>query len=228
MENVLENPAWSALTSGNANLSYGNHEVKFFDHQVSPFIALRDNTEAQFDTLHTLLPHNNPVGFINTRNDHYIPSNWKVLRIIACLQMVHGNADNEAVDMAGITDLTEQHVPQMLALTKLTQPGPFADKTISFGHYQGIFKDNRLIAMTGQRLHCANYTEISAVCTHPNHTGKGYAARLMLSQIKRMKGAGKTPMLHVRQDNHRAIKVYERLGFATSRELFFYFLQKNS
>jgi predicted GNAT family acetyltransferase len=114
----------------------------------------------------------------------------------------------------------------MLSLTKLTNPGPFAERTIDFGHYRGIFENNELAAMAGQRLHAFNYAEISAVCTHPDHTGKGYARQLLIYQINRIIAAGEIPYLHVRSDNDRAIRVYEGLGFVTRCNMWFSPIQK--
>jgi predicted GNAT family acetyltransferase len=54
---------------------------------------------------------------------------------------------------------------------------------------------------------------VSAVCTHPEHTGKGYAGILMAEVMKRIRDRGEIPFLHVRQDNVRAIEIYKRLGF---------------
>jgi predicted GNAT family acetyltransferase len=116
----------------------------------------------------------------------------------------------------------------MLALTKLTNPGPFVEKTIDFGHYRGVFEGDQLVAMAGQRLHIFDYAEISAVCTHPDHLGRGYARQLLLHHIHRIRAASKIPFLHVRYDNYRAIKVYESLGFSKRTELFFYILQKKN
>ena len=82
--------------------------------------------------------------------------------------------------------------------------------------------------MTGQRLHLSNYTEISAVCTHPDYLGKGYAASLLLHQLAIIRRQGKIPFLHVRDDNARAIALYERLGFHCSGVMNFYFLRKKS
>jgi len=45
--------------------------------------------------------------------------------------------------------LTQAHVPEMVALTSLTAPGPFSEETIRFGHYEGIFDDGKLVAMAG-------------------------------------------------------------------------------
>ena len=82
--------------------------------------------------------------------------------------------------------------------------------------------------MTGQRLHVQNYTEISAVCTHPDHLGRGYASALLKHQVRLILEQGQVPFLHVRDDNHRAIEIYKRLGFAVSRPMNFYLLKKQN
>ncbi|HEY4323677.1 MAG TPA: GNAT family N-acetyltransferase [Mucilaginibacter sp.] len=226
MENVLDNPAWNALISGNRHLSFGSDQVRYFDKEVSPFAAFTENTIDNFRLLYELLPHNNPVLFV-TPVETEIPMPWKVLQLIQGLQMVYDTSKTLIEASIDLTPLTHQHVPQMVALAKLTNPGPFAERTINFGHYMGVFENENLVAMAGQRLHPFNYAEISAVCTHPDHTGRGYARQLLLHQVNRIKAKSEIPYLHVRHDNDRAIKVYESLGFNTRRQVYFYVMKKN-
>jgi ribosomal protein S18 acetylase RimI-like enzyme len=225
MYQYLDNPAWYALCSGNKNLSNGNEHVKFFDKEVSPFMATRDNGEEYFQMLYNLIPHNAPVIFISPKEMEF-PSVWNIRRLIRGIQMIYEGHQIDEEPAAEIIPLNNNHVDQMLGLTKLTDPGPFGPRTIEFGHYYGIMDQNKLVAMAGQRLHVYDFTEISAVCTHPDFTGKGYAKDLLRHQINRMQRASFTPYLHVRSDNHRAIKVYESLNFKTRKEILFYVLQK--
>ena len=225
MEHVLDNPAWNALISGNKNFANGDQDVKYFDQDVSPFTALREISDDNFRTLHQIIPHDNPILFI-TPVEMELPAEWNVLRLIKALQMVADTANPADVNLK-LVRLTDEHVPQMMALTKLTNPGPFAANTIRFGHYHGIFESDRLVAMAGQRLHIYEYAEIRAVCTHPDHVGKGYAKQLLLHQMHRIKAAAGIPFLHVRTDNERAINVYESLGFSARHEMNFYLLEKN-
>ena len=227
MEHVLDNPAWSALISGNRVLSQGNEDVRYFADDVSPFAAFKQNTPESFFQLHRLIPLNRIVLFV-TPIETEIPDCWKVLNCVKGVQMVYdvNIPHNEPVPQ--LTSLTDEHIPQMLALTKLTNPGPFAGRTIDFGHYFGIFKEDKLIAMAGQRLHAFNYAEISAVCTHPEHTGKGYARQLLVHHINRIKSVSEIPYLHVRTDNERAISLYESLGFSKRTDVYFYVLIKNT
>src|ERR1700675_1159905 len=108
--------------------------------------------------------------------------------------------------------LTQSDVPEMLALTKLTKPGPFGARTHEMGDYFGIRTAGALAAMAGERLRLPGYTEISAVCTHPDHVGHGYASALMSMLMDRICSRGELPFLHVRPENARAIQVSQRLG----------------
>lgn len=225
MQHPLDNPAWNALISGNQHLANGEGQVRYFDREVSPFAAFGENTTENFRALYEILPHNGPVLFV-TPVEMEIPAPWAVQTTIHGLQMVHDGRDVTQASAEGLVPLTEEHVPQMLSLTKLTNPGPFAARTIDFGSYHGIFEGDKLVAMTGRRMHPFDHLEISAVCTHPDHTGKGYARQLMLHQMNLIRAESKIPFLHVRFDNDRAIKVYKDLGFVTRKEVYFYVMRK--
>jgi predicted GNAT family acetyltransferase len=105
----------------------------------------------------------------------------------------------------------------MLALVELTHPGPFAKRTPELGTYLGIREAGQLVAMAGERLKPIEYTEISAVCTHPDYRGRGYASSLVSILTQRITERNEIPFLHVRTENVGAIRVYEKLGFKTRR-----------
>jgi ribosomal protein S18 acetylase RimI-like enzyme len=225
MAHILDNPAWNALNTGNKHLSNGNDNVKYFSKEVSPFVGLKEPTENNFQLLYNTLPS---AGFFNliSPKEIVIPAPWKIARHIRVLQMVQDKPLVAIATNDEIIDLGEHNVPEMLTLTQLTNPGPFATRTIDFGHYQGIFSNDKLVAMAGQRMNPYQYAEISAVCTHPDHLGKGYAKQLLLNQIHRIKTAESIPFLHVLSTNDRAIQVYETMGFETRTELSIYIMEK--
>ena len=225
MYHVLNNPAWHALNSGNSNLAFGNERVKYFDSRVSPFVGLRENSVDNFKILYDILSRNQPIIFISDI-ELDIPQGWKLIRYVKCLQMVYNSLQSFDLENTNLISLTDVHIPKMLELTQLTKPGPFDERTIDFGDYFGIFEDEQLVAMGGQRLHPTPYQEISAICTHLDFLGKGYASKILKFHINRILNEEGIPFLHVRDDNHRAIQVYERLGFDTLIQLHFYFIQK--
>ena len=225
MNHILENPVYNALLTGDSHLSFGAEKVKYFDAEVSPYAGFPEDYANGFTDLYELLPAGRRILYAKP-TPITTPKGWQLQHEIKGLQFVYDGSNNIEADFSNIVPLTEEHVDEMIGLVKLTKPGPFGKRTIDFGYYHGIFDNGKLVAMTGQRLHVANYTEISAVCTHPDHLGKGYASTLMKHQLQIILNNGQQPFLHVRDDNSRAIAVYERLGFKVSRTMNFYFMKR--
>lgn len=224
MNSVLNNPVWHALNSGNSHLGEGNDRVKYFNSDVSPFVALRESTPDNFSELYEMLP-GKQISFFATPVQFDIPPPWKIIACVHGLQLVHNGiaVKDDRIHIA--INLSTAHCADMVNLAKLTNPGPFNIRTIEFGYYQGVFNDNNLVAMAGQRMHAFNYAEVSAVCTHPDHTGKGYARQLLTNQINRILATSDTPYLHVKHDNKRAIDLYLSLGFSVRSDMYFYILK---
>jgi ribosomal protein S18 acetylase RimI-like enzyme len=224
VEQLLNNPVFNALRTGEAHLANGTENVKYFDEEVSPFAGFPEDYKTGFQELYDMLPPERMTLYA-TRRRVSIPSGWQLLNEIGGLQFLY-TGKPETTNQFNLIPLTTEHVDDMIALARLTKPGPFAKRTIEFGHYFGVFQDNKLVAMAGQRLHVGNYTEISAVCTHPDWLGKGYAAALIQQQLSIICDSGQIPFLHVRADNARAIALYERHGFKENGPMNFYFLKR--
>jgi len=225
VKDVLHNPVYNALLSGDASLGFGTEKVKYFDEQVSPFAGFDQDYDKGFKDLYNLLPVGRNILYATPQLIEE-PAGWQILAEVKGLQFVFVEGTNSDGHSINPVPLNDSNIEEMVHLAALTKPGPFGPRTIEFGHYHGIFENNQLVAMTGQRLHVANYTEISAVCTHPNHLGKGYAAALMLHQMNLIRSRGQQAYLHVRADNSRAISLYERLGFKVQRPMNFYFMKR--
>lgn len=227
MENVLSNPVYYALKSGDAHLGTGTEHVKYFNEQVSPFAGFDIDPYEGFRELYYFLPVGRKILYA-TRNTFNEPDGWQLSTEIKGLQFVFTAKQMVANNSLQLVALQKNHVDEMVALARLTKPGPFDKRTIEFGFYYGIFENDRLVAMAGQRLHVYNYTEISAVCTHPDHLGKGYASVLIQQQLNIIRNNGQIPFLHVRDDNKRAIALYERLGFTKNGAMNFYFMTRKN
>lgn len=225
MDHLLDNPVYHALTSGDAHLGSGTDNVKFFDEEVSPFAGIKDEDESGFDELHQLLPGSRNILYA-TRRKISVPQGWKLITGIEGLQFLLESKKSLGKRRIEPVPLDSSNVDEMVKLAALTRPGPFDKRTIEFGNYFGIFENERLVAMTGQRLHVAGFTEVSAVCTHPDFSGKGYAGILLEHQLDLIIANGQHPFLHVRDDNDRAISLYERIGFKENGPMNFYFLKR--
>jgi predicted GNAT family acetyltransferase len=117
------------------------------------------------------------------------------------------------VDCSGAIPLGAADVPEMLELVAQTEPGPFLTRTIELGDYLGIRCDGALVAMAGERFHLYGWTEISAVCTEPEHRGRGLASQLVGALIAGIQLRSQRAFLHVLSTNTGAIRLYEELGF---------------
>ena len=121
-----------------------------------------------------------------------------------------------------IVKLTDKHIDVLYELVNFVQPGYFKKKTALLGNYYGIFKNDVLVAVTGERMQMNDFVEVSAVVTHPNHTGKGYAKQLVVYTVNEIFKQNKTPYLHVIEDNKGAIQLYEKLGFKKKKKISFW------
>lgn len=225
MAHILDNPCWNALNSGNKNLAEGNKQVRFFSPEVSPFVGLPEWNSYGFDQLYQVIPSQRRIAFM-AAGEVEIPGEWEVVDYLKAFQMVHTNPAPGLTASSEIVHLQNKDIPQMIALTDMTHPGPFFKRTIEFGNYEGIFKSNELVSMAGQRLHPGKYVEISAVCTNPAHKGKGYATQLIISQIHQVRLASAIPFLHVKDDNLQAVKLYKSLGFEVRKQMHIYSIRK--
>ena len=221
----MYNPVYHALLSGDKHLCFGNEKVRFFDEDVSPFAGFDQDYEKGFSDLYELLPVGRKILYASP-SSLIQPAGWQITHEIKGLQFVYEAGPLIKTEFPDVKPLTEIHVEQMMHLAKLTKPGPFAKRTINFGSYFGIFENEKLVSMTGQRLHVHTYTEISAVCTHPAYTGKGYAYTLMQHQLQLIFQKEQKAFLHVRDNNERAIALYQRLGFSISIPMNFYFMKR--
>lgn len=92
------------------------------------------------------------------------------------------------------------------------------------GAYFGIFNNGKLVAVTGERMKMQDATEISAVVTHPDYSGRGYAKQLVAFVAHKIQMEHKLPFLHVAETNIPAIGLYEKLGFEHRIKMNFLFI----
>jgi predicted GNAT family acetyltransferase len=206
---LLDNAIWSALTTEQAYLAQGGTLARRFPRDVAAFAAMSDQSPAAYQALAEVLAGDVAALALGTRL--IVPAGWATQLSEEIHQMVF-EGPVPAPPKQTFRKLTEEDVPAMLTLTELTKPGPFLRRTIELGSYLGIFDAGSLVAMAGERMHLSGFTEVSAVCTHPDFTGRGYGKALMSEVMAGILNRGETPFLHVKIGNP-ATGLYERLGF---------------
>jgi hypothetical protein len=220
----LDRPVWSALTTRQAHLAQvhlgegGGRAVRMIaDYGL--FAAAAERTPASLAALCALLPERGALALVETEEFPPVPGAASEPRRVwqmACAGLTDFAASPPAFE---IVPLTEADAPDMLALATLTEPGPFFARTHQLGDFIGVKVDGKLAAMAGERMKPVGFTEVSGVCVHPDHRGRGYSAVLTRRVAAAILARGEQPFLHVYAHNAPAIAVYEKLGFSLRREM---------
>ncbi|GGA96852.1 hypothetical protein GCM10011511_20190 [Puia dinghuensis] len=219
----MDNPAWSALTTEQSPFALGTGEAKRYRRNILPFAALAPGREASdLDPLITQGESFYLIGDLPV-----LPTHWTLEVELPCAQLIAPEnltispATQEEIVLLGEADKTE-----MFQLITRVQPGYYHPDSRQLGEYYGIRQEGRLVAMAGERMRLTAFSELSAVCTLPEYTGRGYAQQLMAHLCRRQRAAGITPFLHVSKANSRALRLYEHLGFRHRRDITFWRVKK--
>lgn len=208
---ILDRPVWGALTTAQADLALGGGAAKRFPADISPFIVARDDAPEHLAQMADLAGRDEIVVLLQ-REPSPLPPGFVLETEAPGVQMVADDL-RPAPASDDVVPLGDADAPEMLELATMTKPGPFLANTHRLGGFVGIRKNGRLAAMAGERLKPGNFCEVSAVCTHPDFRGLGYAAMLTLIVAERIARSGRSPFLHTYAANEAAIGLYEKLGF---------------
>jgi predicted GNAT family acetyltransferase len=217
---ILDRPVWATLNGRQAHLAVRHGAAIRMSPDYGLFAAIPDTSPDHLAALGELVNQMGPVGLVELVVPPPIPET-EVVSSAVCLQMVAETvapAWDVAFDMLALGDAD---AAEMLALATLTKPGPFFSRTHQLGAFIGVRVDGQLVAMAGERMRPDGYTEASGVCVHPDHRGKGYAARLLREVTAGILARGDKAFLHSYADNATAIGLYESLGYRGRSEVVF-------
>jgi len=214
----LDHPIWNALTSRQIGLSEGGSLARRYPPAIAPFAAMPDMAPENFGALAGLMsPSDHAVLF--TLDPIAAHPAFKVYLAETGEQMIGAVVDAPLRGVEIVT-LGGDDAAEMVALTRLTKPGPFTMRTHELGTFLGIRVNGQLVAMAGERMKPANFTEITAVCVHPDHRGHGYAQMLLGAVSRQIVARGEQPFLHVFSENAAAIALYRRQGMEIRRRIY--------
>jgi predicted GNAT family acetyltransferase len=229
MSHPLDRPIWNALTTCQSHVAEGDASAMRMDADCGLFAASRDLSGGNLAGLAKLIPQDGVIGLVETSAIAPPPGTAEVMRgdvrQMMATRIARGDRQCDAIP------LTDNDAEEMLALATLTEPGPFFRRTHQLGAFIGVRQQGKLVAMAGERLKLSDgslghFTEVSAVCTHPDWRGKGYGGGLMRIVAERILARGETPFLHVYAGNSGAIALYERLGFRFRSAMIFTVLRR--
>ncbi|WP_342117358.1 GNAT family N-acetyltransferase [Pseudoduganella sp. OTU4001] len=215
----LENPIWAALNSAQQHFSIPTGVARRYPADVAPFCAVAEQgVPLRAEDLAGIAD----ASYYFLGAMPALPEGWTLQPLSGVLQMVYQGGPVAAPDaeaLAAIRVLAADD-PAMVELTDLAFPGYFRKRTGAMGKYAGIHDEGgRLVALSGERMDLGHMREVSAVCTHPEFTGRGYARRLVEYIMYGMQQQGVNPMLHVGAANARAQALYRSMGYVATREL---------
>jgi ribosomal protein S18 acetylase RimI-like enzyme len=229
-EDLFLDAVWHALNTRHRHLALVEGDACRYPADVAPFAALAKPGVSALRQLHSLLAPGESVWLMGTSYPDvpYLRKEGK----LECAQMVLTSELAEKPSAIELERLSSADFAAMVALTDIAFPGFFRSRTYLMGAYYGARLGGRhagaaeasagtaasapLMAMAGERLVLDGFTEISAVCTHPEHRGKGLAANLIARLATDHREQGVVSFLHVAATNARAIDLYRRLGFVES------------
>ncbi|RTY69555.1 GNAT family N-acetyltransferase [Flavobacterium sp. LB2P53] len=218
----LDNPVWFSLLETHQNFAMNSGNIKFYPPDYCPFGGFEkgDAIAKSIDKYAAMVDNFFIVG-----EKPELSNLLTINKELVCLQMIVYNPIDILVNDR-IIQLTDEHIDALYALVNLVQPGYFKKKTALLGNYYGIFKNNKLVAVSGERMQMNDFIEVSAVVTHPNHTEKGYAKQLVAHTVNEIFNQNKIPYLHVIEDNSTAITLYQKLGFTIRQKISFWYITR--
>jgi len=212
---ALDNPAWTALTTCQAHLAVGSDLARRYPEELTSIAAVARPEHDALDELATLIADGGstslPATFASLASLIRPPLTLTFTKTL--VQMVCDRRLPSAPADVELCPLGEPDREEMVELAALTHPGPFRSHTYRFGTYWGIRVNGVLAAMGGQRMHLPQHRELSAICTHPNFRGRGYARAIVDQLMTTTFDEGLTPFLHVEDQNRSAQALYATLGF---------------
>jgi len=216
-EDLFANPVCHALRTKHRHFAVSSGEARRYPADVAPFAAVASPSKSAQQSLHSLLM---PEEYVWLIGESYpsVPE-LSCAESLECLQMLLPEEVAPPTPAFGIVPLSSNNASEMVALTDLAFPGFFRSRTCEMGSDYGVRSEGELIAMGGERITLDGYPEISGICTHPAHRGRGHAASLIWHLARNHRSEGLVSWLHVSVENHHAIELYLRMGFMVARKV---------
>lgn len=224
LEEKLKNPVWHSLNETHQKFLIAYDGVQFYDSEINNFGAFFD-THKTADASNNYANLSEKFFFVSENQTPIIDNNRVVLekKINGCQMVLEKLIDVNITEE--IVLLSKKHIDEVYDLIWLVMPGFYQKRGFEMGNFYGIFKEGKLISISGQRMQTHDFIEISSVVTHPDYTRKGYAKQLIFHTTKEILKENKLPILHTNKGN-KAIPLYEKLGYTITRDMNWWLYKK--
>ena len=224
LEEKLKNPVWYSLNETHHKFLIAYDGVQFYHPDICVFGSFFDASKTA-KALNAYAKIADNFFLVSENETPIIDTNYVLLekKIEGCQMILEEFVDFKITE--DIVLLTAEHMDEVHALIWLVMPGFYRKRGFEMGTYFGIYKDDTLVSITGQRMQTDDFVEISGVVTHPDHTRNGYARQLIAHTTKEILKEKKLPILHTNKGNP-AIPLYEKLGYKLTRDMNWWLYRK--
>jgi ribosomal protein S18 acetylase RimI-like enzyme len=214
----FDNPMWHALNGIHRHLAEGNGHLRWYPQAIAPFFAV-PTADTVIERQELVRAGHVPSAYFVGVLPRGLPDGWRLGPAVNVLQLLYQSTSVPQRNNGEYRILAESDNPSMQALANIAFPDFFRSRTRELGTYVGHIENGQLVAMAGERLALEGFREISAVCTHPDHVGRGHAQRLTRVLLEQHRQLGLKSFLHVSEGNLRARGLYESMGFVVRATL---------
>ncbi len=224
LEEKLKNPVWYSLKETHNDFLVEFDGVQFYKPDICIFGAFLDVNKTA-NALNEYAKMSDRFFLVSENLTPIVDANNVILekKINGCQMVLDTLVDIEITE--NIVLLTEDYIDEIYDLIWLVMPGFYQKRGFDMGKFFGIFKDSKLVAITGQRMQTNDFIEVSSVVTHPNYTRRGFAKQLISHVTKDILKENKLPILHTNKGNS-AIPLYEKLGYKLNKDMNWWLFSK--
>ncbi len=202
-----------------------NTDLPFYDIALSA--RSDEDTRCLFRELtrkHPQLLRSPVFGLYNMKTAKIIEKYNHVISKIHELKMVLSADEIPAIAFDSsrykLERLTTADLVQISHLYRLVPAMAWTPKLLTLGPYYGVYYKNNLVCIAGVHFTTKWVTEIGNIVTHFKHCRQGLAYWCTKSVINAVKNTCSQIFLCVLADNTPAIRLYEKMGFVKTEDLY--------
>ncbi len=205
-------------------------------NSLSLLVNSEDDTRQLIDELtgkHPQLRREPVFGLYTKTVTEIIEHCYKIIQKTPEIKMVLNNPDipERLIDNSRyrLERLITQDLVQISHLYSLESAMDWTPKALTYGPYYGVYSGDDLVSIAGVQFAIKWAAEIANVVTHFKHRRQNLAYCCTKSVADKLKESCDNIFLCVLADNAPAIKLYEKMGFVKTEELYLvqYFIKGN-